>query len=75
MASKINCDELYKKTQQKPWSHTIKTRKRKWLGYLLRLPEGAPAKKVLEIYLNYPSKHLRTYAYMTINQCMNLATR
>ncbi|KAF6018113.1 hypothetical protein EB796_023581 [Bugula neritina] len=50
-------DELYKKTWQKPWSYTIRTRIIGWLGHLPRLPKGAPAKQALEIYLNYPAKH------------------
>jgi len=54
-----------------------------------RLPEDAPAKQALEIYLNHHAKHLRgarkiswadtvkkdlkTYANITVDQCLNLA--
>ncbi|KAF6019256.1 hypothetical protein EB796_022425 [Bugula neritina] len=57
--------------------------------HLLKLPEGAPAKQALEIYLNYLAKHprgarkiswvdivkkdLKTYANVTFYQCIDLA--
>ena len=35
--------------KQKPWSEVIKIRRIKWLGHLLRLPEGSSAKRTLYI--------------------------
>jgi hypothetical protein len=45
---KIRNDDLYKLTQQTPWSVTITARRLKWFGHLCRLPDNAPAKKALE---------------------------
>ena len=74
---------------QKPWSHTIRIRRVRWLGHLLRLPEEAPARKALDIYLHYLVKHprdakkiswvdtvnkdLKSYANITIEEGRELA--
>jgi hypothetical protein len=37
--------ELYEKTNQDKWSETIKNRRLKWYGHLMRLPDETPAKQ------------------------------
>ena len=54
---KISNENLYARTGQTPWSHTIRTRRIRWLGHLLRLPVDSPARKALDTFLNYKSKH------------------
>ena len=44
---KISNEELYKKTNTREWSKTVKERRLRWYGHLLRLPESVPAKKAL----------------------------
>ena len=44
---KMSNDELYSTTKAEPWSTTITRRRLTWLGHLLRLPEGTPAKIAL----------------------------
>ena len=46
--NKISSEELYKKTEQKKWSETLKLRRLRWFGHALRLPEKPPAKMALE---------------------------
>ena len=86
---KISNEDLYKRTIQKPWSHTIRIRRVRWLGHLLRLPEEAPARKALDIYFHYLVKHprgakkiswvdtvnkdLKSYANITIEEGRELA--
>ena len=44
---KISNDKLYEKTKESPWSKTVKKRRLKWYGHLIRLPEETPAKQAL----------------------------
>ena len=44
---KITNTELYRRYKLKPWSQTIKGRRLRWYGHLLRLPEETPARKAL----------------------------
>ena len=46
--NKISSEDLYKKTEQKKWSETLKLRRLRWFGHALRLPEETPAKMALE---------------------------
>ena len=46
---KISNERLKVIVKQKPWSEVIKIRRIKWLGHLLRLPEGSSAKRTLYI--------------------------
>mgnify|MGYP001796077018 CR=1 FL=1 len=87
---KISNKELYKRTRQTPWSRTIRIRRIRWLGHLLRLPTDAPARQALEIYLNHPAKHprgarkvswvdtiskdLAKYANLSLAECLDLAS-
>jgi hypothetical protein len=86
---KIRNEDLYARTKQKPWSDTIRTRRIRWPGHLLRLPEDAPARQALDVYLHHPAKHprgakktswrdmvkkdLKTYTNITFDQCLDLA--
>ena len=54
---KISSKELYRKTQVRKWSDTIKTRRISWYGHALRLPEDTPAK----IALNESERKLKKY--------------
>ena len=45
--NKISSENLYKKTEQKKWSETLKLRRLRWFGHAIRLPEDTPAKKAL----------------------------
>jgi hypothetical protein len=45
--NKISSEKMYKKTEQKKWSETLKLRRLQWFGHALRLPEETPAKKAL----------------------------
>ncbi len=47
-ANKISNVNLYKKTQQKKWSETLKQRRLRWFGHAMRLPEETPAKMALK---------------------------
>ncbi|XP_038054992.1 uncharacterized protein LOC119727203 [Patiria miniata] len=44
---KITNKELYRRTNEIPWSTAITRRRLRWTGHLLRLPEEAPAKQAL----------------------------
>ena len=44
----ISNDKLYQITKTEKWSITIKRRRLKWLGHLLRLPEQTPAQRSLQ---------------------------
>ena len=46
--NKISNEHLYKKTEQKKWSETLKLRRLRWFGHAVRLPEETPAKMALE---------------------------
>ena len=43
----ISSEDLYKKTKQKNWSTKIKTRRLRWYGHAMQLPEETPAKIAL----------------------------
>ena len=45
---KISNKELYKITDQKPWSEACKLRRLTLFGHTCRLPEGAPSKEALK---------------------------
>ena len=48
---KISSEDLYKTTKQENWSAKIKTRRLRWYGHAMRLPEETPAKMALqEVY-------------------------
>lgn len=44
---KISNEDLYEKTNQRPWSEIIRQRRLSWFGHLLRLPSDTPAKQAL----------------------------
>ena len=44
----ISNEELYNRTEIEPWSLTIKRRRLRWLGHLMRLDESTPVRKALE---------------------------
>ena len=46
--NKISCEDLYNKTKQGKSSGKIKTRRMRWYGHVIRLPEEAPAKLALQ---------------------------
>ena len=48
--NKINTTELYKKTQQTPWSKTITKRRVRLYGHLMRLPEETPVRQAMLEY-------------------------
>ena len=53
---KIRNEELYKRTEQIPWSTTIKRRRLNWLGHLMRLNENTPARLAFEEFLRKGKK-------------------
>ena len=44
----ISSEKLYQKTGAEKWSSTIRRRRLNWLGHLIRLDEGTPARRALE---------------------------
>lgn len=44
----ISNEQIKRKTNIKPWSKTIRTRRLRWFGHLIRLHEDTPARKALE---------------------------
>ena len=50
----ITNENLYKITNQIPWTKTIKYRRLKWFDHLCRLPEDCPAKTALNEILEKP---------------------
>ena len=40
----ITNENVYKQTKTKQWKHTIKTRRLRWFGHVIRLPNETPAK-------------------------------
>jgi ribosomal 50S subunit-associated protein YjgA (DUF615 family) len=60
----ITNEELYNSTRCTPWSPKIKSRRLRWIGHMLRLPDNAPVKRALN-FIRKPSKnHLPTGAKM-----------
>ena len=51
----ISNEDLYRKTNQQPWSERIFYRRLSWIGHLLRLDPTTPARKALSYYLQ-PAK-------------------
>ena len=45
---KISNEDLYKRTKEVKWSSKIKTRRLRWVGHLMRLPEETPARIALQ---------------------------
>jgi hypothetical protein len=43
----ITNEHVYEQTKTKPWSNTIKTRRLRWFGHVIRLPNETPAKIAL----------------------------
>ena len=39
---------MYEKTNQKPWSETVKRRSLRWLGHVMRMDRETPARKALQ---------------------------
>ena len=48
MAKKIGKEALYEKTKQEKWSDIIKTRRLRWFGHAMRLPDETPAKTAFQ---------------------------
>ena len=40
----MNNENVYTATGTKPWCETIKTRRLRWFGHVIRLPEDTPVK-------------------------------
>ena len=51
LTDKIRNEEIYKRSHQIPITTEIKTRRLNWLGHMLRLPEGTPAKLAFKEHL------------------------
>ena len=51
-ADRVSNDKLYEMTKTIPWSKTIRNRRMRFLGHILRLPENTPVRKA-------PAEHLR----------------
>ena len=47
---------LYEKTNLQPWSQTIRVRRLRWLGHVLRLPQSSPASIALKEALRIVNK-------------------
>ena len=56
---KITNEELYKRTREENWSNTIRKRRLRWTGHLLRLDENAPASLALRESLRQHGKKKR----------------
>ena len=52
----ITNEELYRQTQQTPWSTVIRTRRLRWFGHLMRLPDETPARQALDVFQNVKVK-------------------
>ena len=52
----ITNEKLYKLTRTEPWSTTIRRRRLKWTGHLLRMDEQTPARRSLKEVLR-PTKN------------------
>lgn len=46
-ADKVRNSDLYQNTKQEKWTTTIKTRRLRWYGHLMRLPTEVPAKRAV----------------------------
>jgi hypothetical protein len=53
---RITNNQLYERTKVTPWSKTVKKRRLKWYGHLLRLPEETPARAALREARRYVQK-------------------
>ena len=51
LTDKIRNEEIYKRSHQIPITTEIKKRRLNWLGHMLRLPEGTPAKLAFKEHL------------------------
>ena len=47
----ISNEKLYEKTEQKPWSETVKKRMFRWLGHLMRMDKATPARRALDEFI------------------------
>ena len=56
---RINNTHLYNITKTDPWSITIQSKRLKWLGHMLRLPDEAPARKAFDEANNKNVKKVR----------------
>ena len=52
----ISNESLYQKTNQQPWSLTIRKRRLTWFGHLMRLSPDTPAQVALNLYLQKVKK-------------------
>ena len=53
---KISNENLYDRTKVEPWSRTIRRRRLKWFGHMMRLQTETPAQKALQQYIKSVSK-------------------
>ena len=66
--------KLYEITKQKNWSTTIRTRRLKWLGHAIRLPDNTPAKQALSESMRKTKKYRggQKYTWLkTVEQDLN----
>lgn len=54
----ISNEKLYERTNEDTWSSKIETRRLRWTGHLLRLPEQAPASLAYNESNRYTGKKL-----------------
>ena len=45
---KISSEKLYETTKHQKWSETIKTRRARWFGHVIRLDSETPARQAIE---------------------------
>ena len=68
----MNNENVYAATGTKPWCETIKTRRLRWFGHVIRLPEDTPVKKALayakENYKRTKGRPLTTWISMMTKQ-------
>ena len=68
LTDKIRNEEIYKRSHQIPITTEIKKRRLNWLGHMLRLPEGTPAKLAFKEHLKKAKGNRRRPKHMWIKQ-------
>lgn len=55
----INNEELYRRTKQLQWTTTVRRRRLRWYGHLLRMPENTPARQAFNIHTLHATRRPR----------------
>jgi exonuclease III len=55
----ISNEKLYRMTEQCPWTDTIRVRRLRWYGHMMRMDEETPVRMAMDVYMTHKTRRPR----------------